>query len=278
MKFDGNQAWKQTAAWVSANRDVLIALAGVFFLLPSLAVNLFAPQPASVTGMTPEQIVAVTRAYYLRSLPYIIPMLLFQALGILTILTLFTDRQRPTVGVAIRQSLSGILGYIVAQLLPGMAIGVVGGIIAFVIGIAAGSAGASLTGPLIILLIVAIVALAIYVFTRCSLTGPIIAVENVRNPIAALVRSWRLTRGNVVRMALFYVLLAILVVVILSVVTSLVGIIAALALDARNAALVSTVVSATLLAAVTVYFVAILGAAHRQLTGPAQADRSAVSG
>ena len=52
MKFDSNQAWKQAASQVSANRDVLIALAGVFLLLPVLAFSLFTKDaPTAVAAL-----------------------------------------------------------------------------------------------------------------------------------------------------------------------------------------------------------------------------------
>ena len=41
MKFDSNRAWREASAAASANREVLVAVAGVFFLLPGLASVLF---------------------------------------------------------------------------------------------------------------------------------------------------------------------------------------------------------------------------------------------
>ena len=41
MKFDSNRAWREASASASANREVLLAVAGVFFLLPGLASVLF---------------------------------------------------------------------------------------------------------------------------------------------------------------------------------------------------------------------------------------------
>ncbi|GAM05589.1 hypothetical protein [Novosphingobium sp. MBES04] len=41
MQFDSNLAWNEAVARVRANRDVLMALAGVFFLLPALLSSVF---------------------------------------------------------------------------------------------------------------------------------------------------------------------------------------------------------------------------------------------
>jgi len=45
MKFDGNLVWQQASAAVSANREVVLALAGVFFMLPALGLALISPPP-----------------------------------------------------------------------------------------------------------------------------------------------------------------------------------------------------------------------------------------
>jgi len=45
MRFDSNRAWQEATALISANRDVLWALAGVFLVLPSFAVGVLAPPP-----------------------------------------------------------------------------------------------------------------------------------------------------------------------------------------------------------------------------------------
>lgn len=52
MRFDSNQAWQQATALVSANRDVLWALAGVFLVLPSFAVGVLAPRQNRQPGQT----------------------------------------------------------------------------------------------------------------------------------------------------------------------------------------------------------------------------------
>ena len=41
MKFDSNGAWLDAMAAVRANRQVLLAVAGVFFLLPTLLSTVF---------------------------------------------------------------------------------------------------------------------------------------------------------------------------------------------------------------------------------------------
>ena len=261
MKFDSNQAWKRASSQVAANRDVLIALSGVFFLLPSLAFSLLLPQPQPDPSLGSAEMMTMAQEYYLRTMPYIVPLLLLQAIGTLSMLTLFTDRDRPTVGESIRRGLAGIIPYLLAQLLVGLSVGLAASLLLAV---------AVLTGSnaVLAIMIVAAVVGAAYVLIKTSLTSPVIAVEHIRNPLAALRRSWRLTDGNSVRIALFYLLIAIAFLVILSLVLALFGVILALVAPEGVASVIAAIISSTLGAAMSVYFVAILAAVHRQLAGP----------
>ena len=267
-KFDGNLAWKQASTALAANRELLLALAGVFFLLPSLAFALFLPQPEPAPGASPEQMIAVMQAYYLSVFPYMLASTLVQAAGTLAVLTLFTDRTRPTVGEAIRLGLGGLLSYLAAQLLLGLGLGVVGSL---VLGIGA------LTGSqvLVALLIVALLVGVIYVAVKTSLVAPIVAVERERNPVAALRRSWRLTHGNSVRVALFYLLFLVAFGFIFIVAMALIGIVLALVASGSTATTLAAVASSAIGAVMTLYFAAILAAVHRQLAGPSAESASA---
>jgi hypothetical protein len=66
-KLDSSAAWASAAGMVSANRDVLLAIAGVFFLLPSLVAAVFVPAPVFATGMSEQQMLAALQAYYASS-------------------------------------------------------------------------------------------------------------------------------------------------------------------------------------------------------------------
>lgn len=260
MKFDSNRAWKEASAAVTANREVLFAIAGVFILLPSLAFALLFPQPEAAAGMTGEQAANLLLAFYRESMPWMIPMAILQAVGSLALLTLFTDRTRPTVGAAIRQGAIGLVPYLVAQLLVGF---VVSAIAMIVIGLGAATGLMALA----IVLAVGVIVFAVYAFVKTSLVAPVIVVEGVRNPIAALKRSWSLTTGNSSRIAVFYALLFFTFLVIVFIASALIGIVAAVIAGAEGARIVNAVVSSMLGAAVTVYAVSVIAAVHRQLAG-----------
>lgn len=261
MKFDSNLAWKQASAAIAANREVLLALSGVFFLLPSLAFALFLPQPEPAPGQSEAQMMAMMQDYYVSAMPFLIPMALVQAAGTLALLTLFTDRSRPTVGQAIKLGLAGILPYIAAQLLLGIAIGILGGI-ALALG--------AVTGVPVIagLVIAAVVLVAIYAGIKSSLVAPIVAVERARNPVAALQRSWRLTKGNSVRIGLFYLLLLLAFLVVMGVIMAIIGIVLAVVAGEEAGRIVGAVISSAVGSVMTLYFVAVIASVHRQLAGP----------
>ena len=271
MKFDSNLAWKQATAAIAANREVLLAMAGVFFLFPSLAFSLLFPQSNAGEAVAPagdlapgealNQALQQIQAAQGEALPWIIPMAIFQAIGTLAILTLFTDHSRPTVGQAIRRGLGGVLTYFGSQIVLAFCVAIIGAIL---VGLTIASGSAALMALAIVVVIVGV----IYAFVKTSLVAPVIAVEGERNPIAALVRSWRLTKGNSMRIAVFYLLLVVAFMVITMIVSVVLGIVMALFAGDAAADTVSAIVSAVIGSGLTLYFVAIIAAIHRQLAGP----------
>lgn len=261
MKFDSNLAWKQASSAISANREVLLALAGVFFLLPSLALSILFPQPEPAAGMSSEAMMALLGEYYSAVMPYFIPAGLLQAAGSLAMLTLFTDRTRPIVSEAIKQGFLGMFPYVGALLLVGFGLGLLA-VVALSLGRLAGS-------PLIAGLAVTLVfVFGAYVFVRTSLAAPVVAVERERNPLNALRRSWLLTQGNAWRIALFYALVALAFFFVLMILMAVVGVVLALVAGGQAGQIGTTVISAAIGAVMTLYFVAISAAVHRQLAGP----------
>lgn len=268
MRFDSNLAWKDAALAVSGNRDVLLALAGVFFMLPSLIFTVLLPQPQPASGANPEELMATLGIYYRQALPFIAVMVVLQLIGTLAILTLFTDRSRPTVGEALKQGLFSAVPCFAAQLLTGLGAGLV---FALLIGIAAATGSRALA---------AVTALfcgagMLVIFIRTALVAPVVAVDRIRNPIVALKRSWELTQGNAGRLLLYFALLVIAFLIIVIVAMGLIGVVLALLLSGENARVVAAIISSALSAVGTLYFVAIIASIHRQLSGPSAATVSA---
>jgi hypothetical protein len=267
IKLDSNAAWKEASAIVSANREVLFTLAGVFFLLPSLALAVIAGEPEVVPGMSREQMMAAMSEFYAEAWWIILLSAVLQIVGLMTILTLMRDRSRPTVGQAIAAGLSATPSYLAAQLLVVVGLSVAGGILAGVAGAVSSALG-------VVVLLLVMVAL-IYAVFRLLLVAPVIAVEGVRNPFTAMTRSWRLTKGNFWRIFAFLLLIIVLFVVVAMIVMMLVGLILALATSGETQRILAAVFSSALGAVGVVYFAGVIAAIHRQLSAPATADPSA---
>ena len=266
IKFDSNLAWKDALSAVSANREVLLALAGVFFMLPSLAFTLLFPVPEPNAAMSAEQQAAMTLDFLKSAAPVILPMAIFQAAGTLSLLTLLTDQARPTVGQAIKLGFVALLPYFLAQLMFGVAFGVAGSLL---LGLAA-AIGSPALGSLILAIVMAAL---FYGVIRITLVPTAIAMEHVRNPVAAIRRSWTLTQGNTGRIALFFVMLLVALLVITVVLQMLIGTLLLVIAGADGARVGIGVVSSAVSAVITLYVVAVLASIHRQLAGTTAADQ-----
>lgn len=262
MKLDSTAAWKDAMASISANRQVMAAIGGVFFLLPILALALFSPFPEPAPNLTPEQTMKLVSDFYARAAPFILVMLVLQAIGQLSIITLCTDLSRPTVGQAIKRGASGFFPYIATSLIMGLGFGIATNLLPAIAG---------LTGVVALVALVNLVLLValFYCNLRMSMAAPVVAVERLRNPIGVLARSWKLTEGNAGRIGLLIALIFIAFVVILLAVSAVFGSIFVLVFGAGEAKTVDAVLLAVLFANFTVVMASLLAAIHRQLAGNA---------
>ena len=272
MKLDMGLAWSDATALLAGNRNVVMVVAGVFFFLPYFAIMLLVPetmQPQAEMGADPadaEQAMQMLGQLYADIWWVFVIIGVTQAIGMLALMTLLTDRNRPTVGEAIARGGRGFLSYIGAQILFALFLGmVVALLIALGAGIAGGT-GAVLTG------VIAFV-IAMYLFIKFSLTAPVIAIDGILNPIGILQRSWQLTKGNSFRLLLFYALLFLALGVVSMVVTMVVGVLSA-AMGGQLELIGNGLFAALLNAAFVVIFLGVLAGVHRQLSGPSHAEIS----
>jgi hypothetical protein len=265
-KLDTNAAWKEASGLVAANRDVFLALAGVFFMLPSLALTVILGEPQVEPGMQPDQLMAVMREFYGRAWWLILLGSLLQVVGILAILTLMRDRSRPTVGDAIKSGLAGTPSYLAAQLMLGFAI------VAAALLLVGGAA--ALSPVLAVAAVLLLICAMVFVMFRMILVAPLVAVDGMRNPLAALRGSWALTKGNFWRIFGFIALVVVLFLIVLAIVMLVVGIVLAVATSGETQRVVAAVFSSALTAIAVVYFCGMIAAIHRQLGGPATRELS----
>ena len=166
-------------AWRMAQGDrvILASIAGLFLFLPLFALNLLVPaMPALAVseGMSEAQqrLLAEVIANWVLAYGhwYGLAGLLAQ-FGQLAVLTLYLEGGRPTVGEALQRAVRRFLVFLVASVIVGVPL--------------------TLGMWLVVLLIP-----ALFLAGRLMLTGPVVAAERPIGPLAAIARSWRLSRGH----------------------------------------------------------------------------------
>jgi membrane-anchored glycerophosphoryl diester phosphodiesterase (GDPDase) len=113
----------------------------------------------------------------------------------------------------------------------------------------------------------------VYLGMRLSMILPVVANEEQRNPIAAIARSWALTKGSALKLFLLFVAVALVMGAIgLLMFMLTIGIPRAGAVP--NAAGMIGLFIAMVVFGLTIgiYFIALIAAIHNQLSGPAVAE------
>lgn len=268
MKLDSSTAWLDATQMISANRDILAVLCGVFMFLPSLVLGVTLGQPEQSAGEDPKVLFAALTEFYKAALPYMVLAALVQMLGQLAITRLIAGKPGCTVGEALGEALRALpvqLGVQVLIMLAWMACA----------GLAAAIGAVTGSVALIAVLFLGVLGVAVWAGARLILALPLTAVDGMRNPVAIIKRSWELTRGNAGSILLFMLMLAVAMIVVVVVVSAVVGVIAALVMGPDNAMKVNAGVSALAGAAFALYFTAAIAAIHRQLSPSNAAVQSA---
>lgn len=270
MKFSMSEAWRDATAMMSANREVLLIVAGIFFFVPSVILNLAMGDAQNVASANPEEAQVAVAATYAQWWWLMLLITFVSVAGSLAMLALLRDHNRPTVGEAIKAGLVGLLPaigtYLIVSIGAMLIILLTFAVLGPVLGV--DSANPSLQQLMLIASVGFLI--MIYPAVKLSLAAPVIAIDKVGNPLKVLVRSWKLTKGNSLRLFLFYCLLFI-VYIVLAIVVGM--IMAVLILVAGQGAwlIINALISSALAAVASVVIVAVIAAAHRQLSGPSAA-------
>lgn len=267
MKLDMGNAWSEATRMISANRELVAIIAGIFVFLPAVVLAVIAPEAAAgPTELNPDDPMAAATAFYAANGGWLFVLAIINAVGSLSLFALFTDR-RPTVGDAITTGVKTLLPYLVAQIVLILVLAVVLGV---PVGLAV-AAGGPVAGVIVGLL--AAIAL-IYVMIKVTLLAPAMVIGGVLNPISALKESWSATKGNSLRLLLFFFLLGLAVIVVAAVFGLISGLFVAMLGTGAVAAMIGGVLNGLVSAVWAVLIVAVLSATYRQLTGPTAASVS----
>ncbi len=275
MKLDTGKAWSDAVSLVANNRDAILAVGGLFFFLPSFALFLLVPEamapqePPVADGAdfdTLMEAMQATMVEHWANYWWVTALItLLQWFGMLALMALMSDHSRPTVGEAMGIGGRGLLPYIAAQLIVifGVSLGV---------GVPLGLLSA-LGGALGLILLIFAIPLMVYVFVKVTLVPAVIAIEGEGNPVAALKRSWSLTKGNSFTIFLFLFLL-ILAAGIVALLVNLVLATVFVALGGTMEQIGLGFVESLISAAIAIIVLAAVAAIHRQLAGPSDAEVS----
>lgn len=264
MKLEMNRAWNDAVRLLRVSREVTLVIAGAFFFLPYFAFMLLTPDPLAGLGKdaTPDGKVIMARLgdFYSHVWWIALIVLIVQAIGMLGLIALLTDRRRPTVAEALKLGARRMPAYIAAYLVVGFALA----LLLMILGLLAATTGLAALSALAVL----IEAFAfVFLFVRFSLVAPVVAKEDVANPLTALGRSWALTRGNGWRLFGFFFLLVVAYVVVGMVASMLFGALFAL-LGPQIAQFGDALVTSLLNTGWVTLFLAVLSAVHDQLASP----------
>ena len=269
MKFDLDTAWKDTMGLLSRNFGLLAVLAGVFFFLPYAGFMIAVPEMGAMqsaqAGGDFEVVMAAVTELYLDYWWVFLLLALIQGVGLLGMLALVRRRANPTVGEALATGARSVPSYIAAQLLQTALIVIVATLL-LTVGALTGLNALAVLGGIIAFVITC------YIVTKLSLAAPVIAIEGQLNPVKALQRSWSLTRGNSMRLFLFYLLLTVAFIVVSAVVSLVLGLVFALAGE-QGALLGEAIVSGLLNAVMIVLMVCVMAAVHTQFSRLATAPQ-----
>lgn len=210
MKFDSNRSWMEALADIRANRDLLLTVGAFFFLLPTLVSLVLTADLQVGLAKAMENTKALGAFLNLNGSTLALASgaeLLVNAFGMLALLRLLSERHRSTVGQALLAALQGIPGLMgIAALLMLAFLAVL-----MVVAITLGSLLIMVLGEAVGGVVTAIVALfagGLYPLARLSMAPPALVLEGQINPLRAAMRSWRITQGNGLALALFYFLLS----------------------------------------------------------------------
>ena len=262
ISLDTNRIWEDALHTLRSNREVMLVLAGVFVLVPTLAILFFWPFP----DPKPNELFAVflqrVGTYTDQTWWQWIGVLALQTLGVQTMLAVIADPSRPTVKVALAKSVAAFASLFAAiiavSLVASMALSII---------VAVGSASGSF--PMALLATVLGAVAGLYILARFALIAPLVQLRGIRNPFAALRQSLALTRGCGWQLLGFLVLLYIAVYVVAWLAGAVILLLASLIAPGETVQLLQKLLQALSQAAMVPVFAGVLAGLFRQLDSAA---------
>lgn len=260
-KVSISRAWDETKAILGRDGRLLMAIALALFVLPGLVSDLLSEPTRSgaIPQMGPGMLLGLIAV-------------LIALVGQMAIVRLAVGPPL-TVGEAIGHGARRMPVYLAATLLWLFPLGLIG--VAIVTAVRARSPDQ--LPPSAALALLVLLAAVLYLAVRMLMTSPVASVER-GGPIAALKRSWQLTRGNWGRLFVFLMLFLVLVGVLTLAVGSILGLVTTILLGTPEpmsiGALVVSLVSQLLAAALSVLFTVMLARIYVGITAGREPEAS----
>ncbi|WP_299196688.1 hypothetical protein [uncultured Erythrobacter sp.] len=269
MNFDMNTVWSRGVELVRDNFSLLVVIAGVFLLLPSVVMNMLFPDAAAMSGANADPDIAAQQMFAMLGSLFLwaVPLTLVQFAGYGTMVALI-GADRPTVGEALVSGIKATPSMFVIFLLFILAYLIAAIVIMLPFGLIAGVLGAPW---LIFVAFIPVLGFIFLLMGRLSVTMPALLFEGSLNPVKAMVRSFQMTATKQWQITLFWAVIFIVYFVISFLITGLIGVIAALISSSTTAALILGLVSGALAMVSGILICALSVAMHSQLSGPSVA-------
>ncbi len=258
MKLNTGKAWDEASRMISSNREIVLVLTGIFFFIPLfiLFLNLAAFDWNLGDNPTPERIEEQVNALLLYNWWAIALIVIGQWCGTIALLAMLASPAKPTVGEAMKAIPLLLLSVIGVQIL----VGLITQLPAMLAGL--------LPPPASNVVNLLLLPITIYLSVKFILAAAVIVIDKTRSPIAAMRASWRLTKGNSLRIFAFFFALVFVTLVVGLVVFMVVGLLLAIA-GARAQMIGTAALLAIIFAIYGAVSVAVTAAIHRQLSGGA---------
>lgn len=266
MNLDLNTVWSRGMRLVRDNFQLLFVIAGIFLLLPTIAVYVLIPEFHTIVdpAADPEQ-VAERMGEFIGPLLGVGGLLAAaQFVGHGAMIALIGPG-RPTVGQALE------IGF---RILPSTVAVMILFLIAYFIGavaillpvsILAGMAGSS---AMAVIALIPVLAFVVWLMARLSMSMPVLVLGGTRNPVTAMTTSFRLTGPRQWQVLMFWAVLLIAMIVISLLFSGVIGVVAALAASTTTAMLIAGVTSGLTSVASGIVTCGVAVAMYEQLSGP----------
>ena len=257
-RFDSMKIWDEALKSLLANREVLLAVLGVFSILPNFALQMLAPVPEPVSGQQAAQLLDRLGVYFDANWLPLVAVIALQFFGMLVTLALLADPARPTVSEAIRKAARAAPTFVAALVLAFAGSFLTGLIPVILIG---------LTGSLSLTQVAAVMGTVVilYMLIRFAFAGPAVLLDGQRNPVLALRRSFAATQGIGWQLLVFILLIFVAFRIVGWLLTAAAVLVTTLITGAAGAALVGALIACLVQAALLGCFVAVIGASYRQV-------------